>query len=202
MGSSDRPSSASTHAVVIGAGIAGLVTARVLTDHFDRVTLLERDNLPEGPEFRVGVPQESCSTARPASWSAAPAEVYGQGMTVAAESAVALGHGIEEHRARRPRQGLTGFARVFQRRLARLVFAPWTLATGDDLQWPETEGERPGFLSRLAQRYTDHVLHLATEDARAHQVFLEVQQGLRPPEALFQPAIAAKVLRRAIRPRP
>ncbi len=45
------------HAIVIGGGIAGLVTARVLTDHFDRVTLLERDKPPAAAELRAGVPQ-------------------------------------------------------------------------------------------------------------------------------------------------
>ena len=44
-------------AVVVGAGIAGLLTARVLADHFDRVTILDRDRLPDGPTTRTGVPQ-------------------------------------------------------------------------------------------------------------------------------------------------
>ncbi|MEM8611834.1 MAG: FAD-dependent monooxygenase [Cyanobacteria bacterium P01_H01_bin.105] len=44
-------------AIVIGGSIAGLLTARVLLDHFDQVTLLERDQLPDGPEVRPGVPQ-------------------------------------------------------------------------------------------------------------------------------------------------
>lgn len=45
------------HAVVIGGSIAGLTAARVLSDHFARVTVLERDHLPEAPEFRSGAPQ-------------------------------------------------------------------------------------------------------------------------------------------------
>ncbi|MDI1483869.1 FAD-dependent oxidoreductase [Polyangium sp. y55x31] len=45
------------HAVVIGGGIAGLSTARVLTEHFDRVTVLERDKPQGGAEHRAGVPQ-------------------------------------------------------------------------------------------------------------------------------------------------
>lgn len=45
------------HAVVIGGSIAGLTAARVLSDHFDRVTIIERDVLPEQPTHRKGVPQ-------------------------------------------------------------------------------------------------------------------------------------------------
>jgi 2-polyprenyl-6-methoxyphenol hydroxylase-like FAD-dependent oxidoreductase len=45
------------HAIVIGASMAGLVAARVLCAHFERVTLIERDHLPERPEHRKGVPQ-------------------------------------------------------------------------------------------------------------------------------------------------
>ncbi|MCA1716727.1 MAG: FAD-binding protein, partial [Actinobacteria bacterium] len=45
------------HAVVIGGSMAGLLAARVLADHFDRVTVIERDPLPEGVENRKGVPQ-------------------------------------------------------------------------------------------------------------------------------------------------
>jgi 2-polyprenyl-6-methoxyphenol hydroxylase-like FAD-dependent oxidoreductase len=46
-----------THAVVIGGSMAGLLAARVLSDHFDEVTILERDRLPEQAEHRAGVPQ-------------------------------------------------------------------------------------------------------------------------------------------------
>ncbi len=47
----------SNHAVVIGGSIAGLCAARVLSDHFDRVTLYERDELPDGPANRSAIPQ-------------------------------------------------------------------------------------------------------------------------------------------------
>lgn len=47
----------SNSAIIIGGSITGLVAARVLVEHFDKVTILERDRLPEQPEFRQGVPQ-------------------------------------------------------------------------------------------------------------------------------------------------
>lgn len=45
------------HAVVIGASIAGLLAARVLSEHFEQVTVIERDRLAEHVEPRKGVPQ-------------------------------------------------------------------------------------------------------------------------------------------------
>ena len=47
----------SNHALVIGGGIAGLLAARILTDHFERVTIIERDHYPTEPISRPGVPQ-------------------------------------------------------------------------------------------------------------------------------------------------
>jgi 2-polyprenyl-6-methoxyphenol hydroxylase-like FAD-dependent oxidoreductase len=44
-------------AIVIGSSMAGLLAARVLADHFGRVTLIDRDRLPDGAAFRKGVPQ-------------------------------------------------------------------------------------------------------------------------------------------------
>jgi 2-polyprenyl-6-methoxyphenol hydroxylase-like FAD-dependent oxidoreductase len=45
------------HAVVLGASMAGLLAARVLSDAYGRVTVVDRDALPNKPENRKGVPQ-------------------------------------------------------------------------------------------------------------------------------------------------
>ena len=45
------------HAIVIGGSITGLLTARVLSDHFAQVTILERDPVHNVPESRKGQPQ-------------------------------------------------------------------------------------------------------------------------------------------------
>ena len=42
--------------IVIGAGLAGMMAARVAADHYDSVVLIEKDQLA-GPEPRKGVPQ-------------------------------------------------------------------------------------------------------------------------------------------------
>ena len=46
-----------TTAVVIGASMAGLCAARVLSSRFERVLVIDRDQLPHGPEARRLVPQ-------------------------------------------------------------------------------------------------------------------------------------------------
>ncbi|MGB7249057.1 MAG: hypothetical protein WBC73_08970, partial [Phormidesmis sp.] len=49
-----KPRLAGNHAVVIGGSMAGLLAARVLSDRFQRVTLIERDRLPDTPQHRSG----------------------------------------------------------------------------------------------------------------------------------------------------
>jgi 2-polyprenyl-6-methoxyphenol hydroxylase-like FAD-dependent oxidoreductase len=44
-------------AAVIGASIAGLLAARALSEYFEKVTVIERDALPDGRDPRKGVPQ-------------------------------------------------------------------------------------------------------------------------------------------------
>ena len=46
-----------TQAIVIGGSIAGMFAARVLSDHFAHVTIVDRDALPDSPEPRKGAPQ-------------------------------------------------------------------------------------------------------------------------------------------------
>lgn len=46
-------------AVVVGASLAGLLAARVLAEHVDRVVVLDRDTLPEDAVPRGGVPQSA-----------------------------------------------------------------------------------------------------------------------------------------------
>ncbi len=45
------------HAIVVGGSMAGLLAARVLSERFERVTLVERDVFPAAGEPRRGVPQ-------------------------------------------------------------------------------------------------------------------------------------------------
>ncbi|HEY9771588.1 MAG TPA: FAD-dependent monooxygenase [Coleofasciculaceae cyanobacterium] len=44
-------------AIIIGGSIAGLLSAKVLSDYFEQVIIIDRDKLPETPQARRGVPQ-------------------------------------------------------------------------------------------------------------------------------------------------
>jgi len=54
----DRAHSGGRSAIVLGGGMAGIWMARVLADHFARVTIVERDDLSTLPEPGPGVPQD------------------------------------------------------------------------------------------------------------------------------------------------
>jgi 2-polyprenyl-6-methoxyphenol hydroxylase-like FAD-dependent oxidoreductase len=54
----DATYGAGDRAVVLGAGMAGLLAARVLSEFYASVTIVERDVLPDHPSHRKGVPQD------------------------------------------------------------------------------------------------------------------------------------------------
>lgn len=119
--------------------------------------------------------------------------VYGQGMTTAALGAEVLERCLRERNV--AGGDFAGLSRRFQRKLAKVNAAPWLLATGEDLRVHGAEGGKAGLSTRLTHRYMDRVLALSLRDLRVRRTFLEVFGMLRPPTALFGPAVAAKVLR-------
>lgn len=54
---SEHVGSVGERAVVVGASVSGLMAARALADGFDRVTVVERNELPDEPVARTGAPQ-------------------------------------------------------------------------------------------------------------------------------------------------
>ncbi len=123
--------------------------------------------------------------------------VYAQGMTTAALGVETLERCLSEQHRRKPNGDLTGLARGFQKKLAKVNSAPWTLATGEDYRYLGTEGGTPDRMTRFMHRYMDQVMQLSTKDANVRLVLLEVFNLLKPPTALFRPGILARVLRHA-----
>jgi 2-polyprenyl-6-methoxyphenol hydroxylase-like FAD-dependent oxidoreductase len=118
--------------------------------------------------------------------------VYGQGMTASALSAMALADCLR----RAPhREGLAGLPWRFQRELARVLAAPWLLATGEDFRWPSTAGDRPGAATRLMHRYIDRLFPLAATSPAVKRALQEVMHMVAGPGALFRPGVVAAVLR-------
>lgn len=124
--------------------------------------------------------------------------IFGQGMTVAAQSAVALGQLLSR---RQPDGNLSGLGQRAQKALAKISATPWTLASGEDLRLPEAEGPRPGRLTRLLYGYSDAFRELLPRSPRAMRAFVEVTHLLKPPTALFHPALVWGVLNQSLRRR-
>ncbi len=120
--------------------------------------------------------------------------VYGQGMSVAAMTAVALKQGLQEHEQRHGPGDLTGFARRMQRKVAKTSQGAWVIATGADVRYPTTEGRQPGLVDRVMQAYFDRVIEVSMQDATVNKAFLRVVHLLDAPPALFRPAVALRAL--------
>jgi 2-polyprenyl-6-methoxyphenol hydroxylase-like FAD-dependent oxidoreductase len=90
------PSQSERQAVVIGGSIAGLLAARVLSESFDRVTVLERDRLSDAATPRRGVPQSVQPHVLFAKGYRILEELFpGIGRSLAAAGAVAFDWGMD-----------------------------------------------------------------------------------------------------------
>jgi 2-polyprenyl-6-methoxyphenol hydroxylase-like FAD-dependent oxidoreductase len=124
--------------------------------------------------------------------------IYGQGMSVAAQTAVELRAMLAEHVRRHG--SLAGFAKRMQRRVARCGEAAWMIATGDDLRLPSTTGATAGAATRIQHRYLDRVMTAATNDEIVAGALLDAFFLIAPPTSLFKPSIVARVLRHSSAP--
>jgi len=111
--------------------------------------------------------------------------VYGQGMTVAALQAKALGEQLSGSSEDLPQR--------FYRAAAKVIDIPWSLAVGSDLKMPETKGRRT-LGTKLMGRYIAKLHKLGHRDADAALAFLRVTQLLDEPSSLMQPKLALRVL--------
>lgn len=123
--------------------------------------------------------------------------IYGQGMTVSGLEALELDRALTG----RDMRHLAGFAADFQARAARLLRDPWLLATGEDIRYPETEGQKPDMASRFVQRYVDLVLRTLPYDEPLTRAFIEVSNLTRPPAALLAPRMFLRVAGHSLRSR-
>lgn len=114
--------------------------------------------------------------------------VYGQGMTVAALQAQALGECL--------RGGSDDLARRYFREAAKPIGVAWQFATAADLSLPEVKGRRT-LAMQLSNRYVDRLQTIAETDSAVAERFFRVIGLLDPPTTLVHP----KMLLRAVRAR-
>jgi 2-polyprenyl-6-methoxyphenol hydroxylase-like FAD-dependent oxidoreductase len=112
--------------------------------------------------------------------------VYGQGMTVAALEAVALGRLLARGGSLRPRR--------YFRSIARLVDVPWDVTVGGDLAFPQVPGRRTVKI-RLVNAYLQRLQAAAESDATLATAFIRVVGMVDRPEALLRPDRMLRVLR-------
>ncbi len=116
--------------------------------------------------------------------------VYGQGVSVAALTAVRLDNALD----RRGDRSLDGFAPAFRRQVAAAGKAAWMIATGDDLRYPTTTGATANAMMRMQHRYLDRVMAAATTDEAAMAAMTDALFLLARPESLFKPSVMWRAL--------
>jgi flavin-dependent dehydrogenase len=117
--------------------------------------------------------------------------IYGQGMTVAATEAEALGECLAN--------GDSQLAKRFFNQASKIIDTPWRSAAGNDLRNPEVEGSRTPMV-RFINWYIDRLHIAAQQDAEVSIAFLKVINMLAPPPTVMHPRIAWRVLRANLRP--
>ena len=120
---------AGNHAIVIGASVAGMLAASALSESFDRVTVYDRDDLPDKPEPRKGVPQSRHAHALHASGASAMNELlpgFSDDMIAAggypADTQLDFNWYLDGYRLRPGTSGLTGIG-LTRRLIERLIRA-------------------------------------------------------------------------------
>lgn len=139
--------------------------------HFDRLERFPRGLIPLG---------DSVCRFNP---------VFGQGMSVAAMEAVALGRLLGSRTARS--DPLDDVAAEYLAGTQECLEAPWATAI-TDFVYPQTRGERPPDFEKRLQ-YGAALTRLAAEDAEAHKLLFEAGNLLKPHSALREPKLANRV---------
>ena len=115
--------------------------------------------------------------------------IYGQGMSVAALQAEALGRVLSAGRDR--------LAPRFFAEAARVVDTPWDMCVGGDLEYREVPGRRTR-IGRLLGAYVASLRRGAQRDSRLALAFQRVANLVAPPSSLLGPRVALRVLRAAL----
>jgi 2-polyprenyl-6-methoxyphenol hydroxylase-like FAD-dependent oxidoreductase len=118
--------------------------------------------------------------------------IFGQGMSVAAIEAHALGQVLA---ASAQGDGALALAwRPYFRKVAEIIEAPWAMAAVPDLVFPSTVGERPADLAR-SLRFVIALTRATAVHPDIHKLSAEVQHLLRPRGSLMEPHVLERIVR-------
>ncbi len=117
--------------------------------------------------------------------------IYGQGMTVSAMTAVALG----EHLAQ-ANGDLSGIAHKLQQQVAKVTQPVWLLATNADMRWPETIGaqRKSNFATRFTHWYFEQLMNTFPHHHHVRLAFSDVNHLVQPISSLFAPGVMGRVM--------
>lgn len=118
--------------------------------------------------------------------------IFGQGMSAASLQAEVLEQAVAEH-LRSGAPGVAGLEERVRKRLPRVLWLPWFLASTLDLNYPQAHGKRPighGVLMWYVQR----LLELSSTNARAYRRFMRVLSLKAGLWSILEPSMAAAVV--------
>ncbi|GLW51845.1 hypothetical protein Stsp02_75050 [Streptomyces sp. NBRC 14336] len=115
--------------------------------------------------------------------------VYGHGLTVAAQCALAVRDMVRATRLTAP-----GVARRLQRAVARPVSAAWDLGVGQDAFYPGATDTPPKATERLLARFVDRAVETGATHPRALGALLDVMGLEKPATRLFSPDMLVPML--------
>ncbi|MFD9190303.1 NAD(P)/FAD-dependent oxidoreductase [Streptomyces phaeochromogenes] len=121
--------------------------------------------------------------------------IYGHGMSVSAQSAVALSETVARHGLGNP-----GLAASIQKAIGRTVATAWDLATGQDVFYPGATDSGPTFREKLAARYVDRLMLTATGNGRVARAVTNVTSLQRGIPDLLRPSILIAAARGPLQP--
>jgi 2-polyprenyl-6-methoxyphenol hydroxylase-like FAD-dependent oxidoreductase len=116
--------------------------------------------------------------------------VYGHGMSVAALGALALRGQLR----RRPLLS-AGFARAVQGAVARPTDVAWTLATGQDIHYPDTRGRQPNRIDLKLSSYVHRLTETSTGSFRVAKAITHVMTLEKRVPQLVRPDIVISAIR-------
>ncbi|MFI8206682.1 NAD(P)/FAD-dependent oxidoreductase [Streptomyces sp. NPDC085937] len=108
--------------------------------------------------------------------------VYGHGLTVAAQCAIAVRDVLRSTNLTAP-----GTARSLQCAASKPVAAAWDLAVGQDALYPGAADTPPTAVERFLAGYVDRCVETGASNPRALGALLDVMSLEKPPTRLFSP---------------